>query len=361
MVKKKNLLLTFSLILFTTINSGCVTVKGGEKDTSAYDGGVFVSVDKGSNWKQKVLIPSISGKAQNFAGVNVVSLIMDPSDNETLYFGSSGAGLLYTYDSTNTWRKTSDFGDSIIRAVAVDPNSKCTVYVSIGNKVFKSVDCNRSWNQIYFDNDPAVVIEAIAVDQDESSNVYIAISRGDIVKSTNGGEGWQTINRVNNRIKKILIDPNNSNLVYVVTYQKGVFLSIDKGVNWDSMVDLNNVLALNKLGMDIRDFIFVKSEPDTLFLATYYGLLKSVNRGATWEKVELIMPEKKATINALAVNPKDSKEIYYVTNTIFYRSSDGGENWTPIKLPTTRAGWRLLIDPESPNIIYMGLRKLEEN
>jgi len=117
-------------------------------------------------------------------------------------------------------------------------------------------------------------------------------------------------------------------------------------------------LSENKLSMDIRDFIFVDSEPSTLFVATYYGLLKSTNKGEEWTKIELIMPEKKATINALAVNPLDSKEIYYVTNTIFYRSLDAGENWTPLRLPTTRAGWRLLIDPEKPNIIYMGLRKL---
>lgn len=342
-----------------TINTGCVSVNSGKStDTSAYDGGVFVSMDKGTTWKQKVLIPTVSGKPQNFAGVNVGPLEMDPSDNKTLYFGSIGSGLLYTYDSANTWRITPDFKGQIVRAVAIDPSSKCTIYASVGNKVFKSIDCSRTWKRIYEDNDPATAVEAIAVDHSDSSVVYISISRGDILKSTNSGEGWQSVNRVNNRIKKILIDPNDANRVYVVTFQKGIFVSENKGLEWSSMVELNKVLAENKLGMDIRDFIFVKSEPETLFLATYYGLLKSVNRGEEWQKIELIMPETKATINALAVNPKDSKEIYYVTNTIFYRSSDGGENWTPLRLPTTRAGWRLLADPENPNLIYMGLRKL---
>lgn len=360
MINTKKILLSVALLFVSFFSSGCVSVKSNSNDTSAYDGGMFVSVDKGNNWKQKVSISTTSGKPKNFAGINVTSLTMDPSDNKALYYGTSGSGLLYTYDAGNSWQTISKFSGSIIRAVAIDPNSKCTIYVSVGNKVFKSEDCNRNWDEIYYDNDKAVAIEAIAVDPSDSSNIYIGISRGDIVRSTDAGEGWHTVGRLNNRIKKILIDSNDTNRLYAVTFQKGVFISNNKGVDWDAMIALNSALSENKLGMNIRDFIFVESEPETLFLATYYGLLKSTNKGEDWEKIELIMPEKKATINALAVNPQDSQEIYYVTNTIFYRSSDGGINWTPLQLLTTRAGWRLLVDPESPNIIYMGLRKLEK-
>ncbi|GAF89261.1 unnamed protein product, partial [marine sediment metagenome] len=46
-------------------------------------------------------------------------------------------------------------------------------------------------------------------------------------------------------------------------------------------------------------------------------------------------------------------------NTTFYRSLDSGENWTTKKLPTTRAGWKLLIDPDNPDIIYMGVRSIK--
>lgn len=345
--------------MFLTISlSGCVSIKGGAKDTSAYDGGVFISRDKGNTWKQKVLIPSTSGKAGNFAGVSVVSLAMDPSDNKALYFGSIEAGLLYTYDAAETWRLVQEFKGQTIRDVAVDPYSKCTIYVSIGNRVYKSEDCNRNWREIYRDNDQEAVIESITIDHENSSVIYISVSRGDIIRSTNAGEGWQTVERLNNRIRDIVIDPNDANKVYATTYKKGVFSSLNKGNDWSAMVELNKFLSENKLGMDIRDLVFVESEPSVIFVATYYGLLKSENHGTEWKKINLIMPEKKAAINALAVNLQNGNEIYYVTNTIFYRSLDGGENWTPIKLPTTRAGWQLLIDPERPDVIYLGLRKL---
>jgi len=58
----------------------------------------------------------------------------------------------------------------------------------------------------------------------------------------------------------------------------------------------------------------------------------------------------------MAVNPQNTQEIYYVTNTTFYRSLDGGENWKTIKMPTSAIGWKLLIDPKEPNIIYLGIK-----
>jgi hypothetical protein len=60
------------------------------------------------------------------------------------------------------------------------------------------------------------------------------------------------------------------------------------------------------------------------------------------------------------ISPKNVEEIYYATNTTFYRTSDGGKNWTTRKLPTSRAGWRLIVDPEDTNVIYMGVREIKK-
>ena len=52
--------------------------------------------------------------------------------------------------------------------------------------------------------------------------------------------------------------------------------------------------------------------------------------------------------------------IYYVTNTTFYRSLDGGINWSSNKLPTSRAGVKLLIDSKNPSIIYLAVRQIKK-
>jgi len=94
-------------------------------------------------------------------------------------------------------------------------------------------------------------------------------------------------------------------------------------------------------------------------LATDQVLVDSKDNGATWENIKLIQPDKGSTINAFAINPQNSLELYYVTNTTFFRSADGGATWTTKKLPTARAGQALLVDFANPTALYLGTKKLK--
>ena len=349
----KKILFIIILIILPLATTGCVQVKNA-KDAGSINGGVFKSTDKGLTWKQKALIPTLSGKPANFAGANAASMAIDPQDNQAIYFGSVGNGLLYTYDGGNTWQKAKDLANMTIRAIAVAPDSKCTIYAAVSNKVYKSTDCSRSWSQIYFDNNLTATVDALAIDNFNPAKIYIAVSRGDIIRSSDRGESWQTIYRAKNKIIKIAIDPSDSRNIYALSEKKGIFRSRDGGETWK---DLNKVLKEFKFKLKAKDLVFAfDGKTKIIYLAVSYGLLASKDNGETWKKIELIPPEKNAQINAIAVNPKNSQEIYYVTNTSFYRSEDGGQNWTPSKLPTSRAGRALLIDPERPQIIYMGVR-----
>jgi hypothetical protein len=74
----------------------------------------------------------------------------------------------------------------------------------------------------------------------------------------------------------------------------------------------------------------------------------------------LITPEAKATINAVAVNPGNTEEIYYVTDSTFYKSTDGGNAWKTLALPSSRAGKILMVDQKEPNTIYLGVVELKK-
>lgn len=361
MFQFKSYFLVFCVLCVTVMTSGCVEVKTnskGTQDRSGIDGGIIKTANKGDAWKQKVLIPTTKGKPGNFAGANISVMAMDPSDNKAIYYGGVGAGLLYTYDAGENWQVATPLKGKTIRSVAIDPNDKCTVYVTTGNKVYKSIDCSRTWQQVYYDGQLTAAVDVISIDHYNNNILYIGISRGDILKSEDGGQNWQVVNRFGSRVKKIVINPKDSRNLYVATYKKGVFISNDSGQNWDQMEELHTVLKKEKLGLNIKDFVFLDDEAGTMFVATYNGLMKTVDGGVTWEKITLILPEKKATVNAFAANPTDANEIYYVTNTTFYRSLDGGVSWTPVKIPSTRSGQALLIDPDNPSVLYMGLRAL---
>lgn len=359
MHKLNKALLICVIISIGLLSSGCITVKSGSStDTSGVDGGVFKTADKGINWQQKVLIPTTSGKPKSFAGINMATIIMDPSDNKALYVGTVDNGLLYTYDSGDNWNTVAGLPRSTVRAIGVDPSNKCTLFAATGNKLYRSYDCGRNWVSVYFDNDLMTTIDSLAMDPAGNGTIYIGTSKGDIIKSVNYGEEWQTIQRAKEKVQKLVIDPNDGKRIYGLTTKKGVVYSNDGGTNWTGLTSLQDALKDNKLNGDMKDLVLIKNEVGLIYVATYYGLVKSTDNGATWQKIELLPGDKKATINAIAVNGKNTQEIYYVTNTTFYRSEDGGTSWRTIKLPTTRAGWKLVIDPEQPNMIYMLVRSL---
>ncbi len=351
---KKIVILLFVVIIFS---SGCIKIKGGPSDSSQA-GGFWKSINKGSSWKQKSLILTVSGKPKTFNSVDALSLAIDPSDSNAIYFGSKGNGLFYSYDGGESWLIAKDLGKVSVRDIAIDPYAKCIIYVAVDNKVFKSTDCARTWKQVYYDNNPRVTVNSIVVDYYDSANVYIGLSRGEIVKSSDRGLSWHTLYRFPDDVLKIALSPLDSRVIFVATVNKGLFRTLDEGKEWENLKDN---LKDFKNSNNIKDLVIPQSEEEeVIFLATKYGMLRSYDRGENWEKIELIVPEKESTINSMDVNPKNIKEIYYVTNTTFYRSLDGGINWTTKKLPTPRAGQKVLVNYEKPNIIYLGVKSLKK-
>lgn len=354
MFQAKKISLFLSLILITFFVSGCVVTTTSQQTVANNMGGIYLSIDKGTTWKSKSLIPTTNGKPASFSGLDAASLVMDPSDSKAVYFGSVGNGLYYTYNGGETWQIASGLGNATIRAIDIDPGNKCTIYVAIANAVYRSTDCSRTWSQVYLDS-PTVTVDSVAVDHYNSSVIYISVSRGDLIRSEDGATSWQTIYRAKDKIIKVVIDPSDSRAMYVATEKNGIFYSKDSGEKWS---DFNKTLREQQLGLSVRDVALAKSDSKIIYIATSYGMLRSKDGGDTWDKIELIPPEKQAAINAMAINANNSDEVYYVTNTTFYRSLDGGKSWTPIKLPTSRAGAKLLVNPQSPNIVYMAFKTI---
>lgn len=357
-MKKIYLILPIMMLALT----GCITINTGGNSAAVKNlGGVFKSVNKGETWTNSSVIATAGGKASNFTSLNVSSITMDPNDNRAIYYGSIDNGLLYTYDAGASWQLDRGLGQGTVESIAIDPKDKCNIFVTRKNKILKSNDCNRTWTQIYQDNDQAATVNRVAVDPLDSSVVYAVISRGDLIRSDDGGNAWQSVNRFEDRIAKMIINNKNNQEMFVVTYKKGIYRTNDAGKTWSQMAEIENALKDNEMKYDVRDFLVIDNDSGrTFYLATYYGLLKSVDNGATWNKLELIAPEDRATINAVAVNFADTNEIYYTTNTTFYKSLDGGKSWKTLPLPTSRAGWRLLLDQKNPSVIYLGVVNLNK-
>lgn len=354
---QKYKILPLSILIMLSL-SGCINVKTNKTaDTSGIDGGIFQSQNKGASWAQKNAVPAIGGKALSLAGTNYSILTMDPSDHKALYYGTVGNGLYYTYDSAATWQKASGLGNITVRALGIDVLDKCNLYVGAGNKLFRSLDCARNWEQVYVDNQAQALVDTAAVDYFNSNNIYLTVARGDLIKSADQGKSWQTIYRFGKRVSKFILDPNDSRRMYAVVDGKEIHQSKDGGATWNKFDD---VLKELKLTAGVQEVLLTKGRPELMFIATQKGIVRSYDAGATWEQIELIPPEKNAAVEALAVNPADEKEIYYIAGNTFYRSVDGGANWTPGKIATTRIGKKIIVDPIDPRLIYLGVYRVPE-
>ena len=357
MTKKFKSLFLIALLALTL--SGCTLSFGTDSSTGSgntTDGGVFKSLNKGGNWAQQASILGINAK-RSFIGIDILSLSLDPSDNKAIYAGSIENGLFYSYDGAEGWQVASGLGKASITNIAVDPADKCVIYATAVNKVFKSEDCSRTWNSVYFDNDLKAIVSSLVIDHSSSNNIFIGTSNGDVIKSSDFGASWRALDRLDSQVDKIVISPVSSKIMFAGTTAKGIFRSLSGGDKWEKLAEK---LAAFDSSNRFRDLVIVKAEKAEVFLATNYGLLKSTDDGNTWSKIELLTAEEEAKIYSIAVNPGDVNEIYYTTATTFYHSSDGGKNWVSKKLPTSRAGAKLLLDPKNSAIIYLAVRKVKK-
>jgi photosystem II stability/assembly factor-like uncharacterized protein len=99
------------------------------------------------------------------------------------------------------------------------------------------------------------------------------------------------------------------------------------------------------------------------FGAVNGGIWKTTDAGMVWTPIFDGQPV--ASIGALAVAPSDPKTIYAGTGESdiredlssgngVYKSTDAGATWTHLGLEDTRQISRVVIDPQNPNIVYVG-------
>ena len=99
------------------------------------------------------------------------------------------------------------------------------------------------------------------------------------------------------------------------------------------------------------------------FGAVNGGIWKTTDAGVVWTPIFDGQPV--GSIGALAVAPSDPKTIYAGTGESdiredlssgngVYKSVDGGATWNHIGLEDTRQISRIVIDPQNPNIVYVG-------
>jgi photosystem II stability/assembly factor-like uncharacterized protein len=297
------------------------------------------------------------------------------------------------------WRMIGPFRGGRTRAVAGVASQPNVFYIgAVDGGVWKSDDYGRTWKPA-FDQQPTQSIGAIAVAASDPQIVYVAsgeglqrpdLSVGDgIYKSPDAGKSWTHLGlRDGQQIPALAIDPRNSNRLFAAVLghpygpnqERGIFRSKDGGATWEKVLYKDE----NTGGSDVEidpsnpDVVYASLwqsrlgpwEDNNDFAGTAGGLFKSIDGGNTWRQLNNGLPDDLVQIN-VAIAPSQSTRLYATVATIqpssyasdkglgFFRSDDGGENWSRITTdprPAMKIGGGDLpiakVDPKNADVVY---------
>lgn len=343
-----------TLCALLLVGQGCLSLSGSSDNVTSGPAGMFVSTDRGESWKAISVLPEADG-VKNINTASVYRLANDPQDTGALYWASRGQGMFYSYNSGVNWmRATEPLKSGFIYSVAVHPTDKCTIYASNGKQVFRSVDCNRSWTEVYRESNNDRV-NSIAISSFAPYQMYILKNQGDILRSEDQGVSWRVIRRLRTRALDIFTDPHEAGRLYAGTQSKGMWRSEDSGDTWfqiDTPFD-----KLTK-GLEYRRFYIHPKKPGLLLYASTYGIHRSFDFGVNWERLNLIHPPGSAKIFGLTINPSNINELYYTATidqrSTLYNSIDGGNTWITKRLPSAQVPTVLQGHKDNAEWLYVG-------
>ena len=137
---------------------------------------------------------------------------------------------------------------------------------------------------------------------------------GEVSKSTDGGVTWVNA-RVATGVSTLAIDPQDQDTVYAATYSSGVLKSTNGGASWSSV---NSGLPFNKASDGssylywVRALVVDPQNSNTVYAGTAGGgVFKSTDGGASWSALNSGLTS--LSVNALAIDPQNPNKRYVGT------------------------------------------------
>ncbi|HEY6830197.1 MAG TPA: hypothetical protein VI259_25265 [Gemmatimonadaceae bacterium] len=341
-------------------------------------GGVFRTTDAGASW-----VPITDGKVPV---ASTGSIAVSESDPNTIYLGtgsddirsnvSTGRGVYKSTDGGNTWSFAGLYDAGQIGAVRIHPTNPNVVWVAaIGNAfkansergVFKTTDGGKTWKKVLFVSD-SVGAADLELNPANPDMIYAWMWRGErkpwtiisgaesstgvgFYKSTDGGEHFSKITTglPTELVGKanLAVTAANPNRVYALVEAKpggGLYRSEDAGQTWKQVSSYGQLIT--------RPFYYVALAADPTNADVVYAgaesFYKSTDGGANWSPLRTPHGDN----HDMWINPKDGKIMIQSNDGGANVSQDGGRTWsTQMNQPTAEI-YGVWLDEQFPYRLY---------
>ncbi|HRH04139.1 MAG TPA: PKD domain-containing protein [Bacteroidia bacterium] len=339
----------------------------------------------GVNWQER---------GPNNCGGRTRTIMVDPNDatKKTVWSAGVAGGLWKTTDIELTspiWTSQNDFFASIaITSMCYDPNNTQVFYFGTGegyfnadfqrgNGIWKSIDGGTTWNQLASTNANANFYYVNRMVVHSSGDVYAATNSG-VFRSQNGGTTWTSVlstssGAVTNNFSDIEVATNDQ--IWASTRTSGAIYKSSSG-NVGTWVQQNTgANGFPASGATRIDFALAPSNPNVCYAFVAQGgvnFYKTSNGGANWTLLTKPVDADGGIGNditrtqfwydmSIAVDPLNDA-VVFVGGVDLFKSTNSGSTWQQISHWYGGFGFQevhadqhiAIFEQGNSNVIYFG-------
>ena len=328
--------------------------------------------------RYRMIGPARGGRVTTVTGV--------PQQPMTFYMGSTGGGVWKTINAGQSWSNISDgyFGAASMGSIDVADSDPNVIYagtgsdglrsnVSIGRGMYKSIDAGKTWSHVGLRDAGQLASVIIHPTNPEVAfaaaigNPFKPAQQRGVYRTRDGGRTWDRVLFISDSTGGVDLEfqPGSPGTIYAAMWRAerkpwtiisgaregGIYKSTDSGTTW---AKLTNGLPNALVGK--ADFAVSAAKPERLYVLIEAkpggGLYRSDDAGRSFIPVDTVTrglitrPFYYTNIDADPTNA----DIVYVGTESFYKSIDGGKNWTTMATPHGD-NHDLWINPQNPSVM----------
>jgi photosystem II stability/assembly factor-like uncharacterized protein len=316
--------------------------------------GVYRSTNRGQPWTRLKLLKSR-------LNIRAHLVTIDPTDDRRVYGGTT-EGLFVSNNEGQAWKRLTP-DNLTINAIQIDPQNGRHILIGTEYQgILRSEDAGRSWKE----SNAGFIHKNISwiLPHSDDSGGFVAgvLSGGGGMYSYDETETGWALSQIEPglRVLSFLILPDDQGMLAGTT--QGVYWQRRSSDRWAKMEGAIAKRTIYSLELDAENpvvyagtdegiyrtalsamkfrrppgsrlspkawcFSAPANNPGIVYAGTSLGLLRSYDRGTTWNIISAFGLPDRVFIRAIAVSPSDKDHLLAGTSVGLYESRNGGVHW----------------------------------